>query len=168
MMDSYDEIFEMAQKLGLPQKPLWYDLYGCPHWKESRREGLERFIKPIRCQACGQVFRVCLVDAVYRGYGRGIIEHMLFSGKLPRDWHYGDAPAHPTPDKWGPDWWKGGWDVHCSGETMNSIPEHEFECWEFHEQEGKIPMYKKEFLAENEKEDEDEDEGEKKGEEKKE
>jgi hypothetical protein len=151
MLDGYDESFEMAQRLGLPQQPLWYDLHGCPRWQPPE-EQFKRFIKGIRCQACSQTFRVCLVDGVYRSYGRGIFEHAQFSGKIPRGWHYGDAPTHPAPDKWTPDWWKGGWDVTCMGVTMNSIPEPEWECWDF--KDGKVPIYKEEFLVENEKEDE--------------
>jgi hypothetical protein len=156
MLDHYEEIFEMAQKLGLPQKPIWYDVNGCPRWQEPEKRS-KMFVKGIRCQACGQLFRVCLVDAIYKGYGRSFLEHAQFSGKIPRGWHYGDAPAHPTPEHWGPDWWKKGWDVHCMGETMNSIPEYEWECWDFHEKEGKTPIYKKEFLVENDKDDGEEE-----------
>jgi hypothetical protein len=147
MLDGYSEVFAMAQKLGLPQQPLWYDLHGCPRWERPEKK-LEKFVKGIRCQACGQKFRVCLVDGIYRKYGHGIYESIHFSGSLPRNWHYGDAPQHPTPDKWGKDWWEGGWDAHCVGETMNSIPEPEWECWDF---KGKMPMYRKKFLVVKEK-----------------
>lgn len=149
MYDGYEEVFEMAQKLGLPQKPVWYDANGCPRWQEPK-EKLARFVKGIRCQACGQIFRVCLVDGIYRSYGHNYIERTLFHGKLPKGWHYGDAPNHPAPEKWGPDWWTKGWDVICVGVTMNSIPEYDWECWEFH---GKFPTYKDEYIVEREEED---------------
>jgi len=148
MLDGYEEIWGMAKKLGLPAKPLWYDLNGCPRWKEPE-EDLKKFVKPIRCQACGQMFMVCLVDDVYRSYGQGIYDHIRFSGKLPRDWHYGDPPTHPT--QWTPGWWEGGWNTVCMGVTMTSIPEPEFECYKFHE-DGKVPEYKDEFLLERRRE----------------
>lgn len=128
MYDGYDEVFAMAQALGKPQKPLWYDEGGCPRW-EPPPEDIAPFVRPIRCQACGQEMRVCLVDLVYRGY-KGF-KFGIPHGTLPRHWHYGDAPAHPSPEHWGPDWWTKGWDAGCAGTTMNSIPEWEFPEWDF-------------------------------------
>ena len=148
MLDGYEEIWEMAEKLGLPQKPLWWDVNGCPRWKDPKEE-LRKFVKLIKCQYCGQEMPTCLVDDVYRCYGKTFVDHVFFSGKLPRDWHYGDPPSHPRPDQWGPKWWNGGWDAVCTGVTMNSIPQPEFECWEW---SSGFPQYKKEFLAENDKE----------------
>jgi hypothetical protein len=154
MLDGYEEIYRMARKLNLSVHPAWWDLYGCPRWEEPQKKYL-KFIKAIRCQACGQVFMVRLVDDVYRHYGRSLITSIIFSGKLPKNWHYGDPPSHPSKrEDWGKLWWSGGWDMICMGTTMNSIPEPEFDQWEFSE-DGKLPRYKEEHLAEKEGEDED-------------
>lgn len=154
MLDGYEEIHRMARKLGLPPRPLWFDNNGCPRWEEPEKKH-KRFIKVIRCQACSQLFRVRLVDDVYRVYGRGLYASVFFSGKLPKHWHYGDPPIHPTkPGDWGGEWWDKGWDTICMGVTMNSIPEPEFDCWKF-KQEGELPEYKAEMLAEKESEDDD-------------
>lgn len=143
MLDGYEEIWEMASKLGLPEKPLWWDQYGCPRWQEPKEE-LGPFVKPIRCQSCGQEMRVCLVDDVYRSYGMNFIFH----GTLPKHWGYGDPPSHPDKDKWEGEWWKKGWGVLCMGVTMTSISEWEWEHWEF---DKSMPLYKEDHLAENEK-----------------
>ena len=150
MLDGYEEIWKMAKELGKPIRPLWWDMYGCPRWEEPKKE-LKRFIKLIACQYCSQKFAVCLVDDVYRQYSRERYQGIFFSGKLPKHWHYGDAPSHPPKkEMWDTQWWDGGWDTHCTGTTMTSIPEYEFEHWEL--KDG-IPRYKEHFLAENEKED---------------
>lgn len=145
MLDGYEEIWEMARKLGLAKKPIWWDQYGCPRWQEPKEE-LRIFVKPIRCQACGQEMNVCLVDDVYRSYKKG--GNFIFHGSLPKHWSYGDPPAHPDKDKWDEEWWTKGWDVICMGVTMTSISEWEFTEWTFGD---KLPLYKEEHLAENEK-----------------
>ena len=143
MLDSYNEIWEMAAKLKLSNKPLWYDLHGCPRWQDPKKESLTKYIKPIRCQYCNQLFMVSLVDAVYRSYNK---RWAMGSGRLPKSWSYGDPPAHPNKADWEKEkWWEGGWDVICTGVTMSSISEWEFEEWNL---EGKIPFYKEEHLAE--------------------
>lgn len=142
MLDAYGEIWDMARGLDLPTRPLWWDRYGCPRWKEPKEE-LKKFIKPIACQACGQQMLVCLVDDVYRHYGGSLRRSIFFSGKLPKHWGYGDPPNHPAkPDEWD----KESWSV-CMGVTMGSIPHHEFDEWNF--AEG-MPRYKDEHLAEKE------------------
>ncbi len=152
MLDGYEEILEMGRRLKLPNKPLWWDLYGCPRWKEPE-EQYKKFIKFIRCQACSQLFRVRLVDDVYKSYGRSLVSSIIFRGSLPKHWHYGDPPSHPSkPDEWDKEWWKGGWDSVCMGVTMNSIPEPEWDCWNFND-EGKLAQYKDEHLAEKEDDD---------------
>lgn len=146
MLDGYEEVWEMAAKLGLPPKPLWWDQFGCPRWQEPK-EQLRMFVKPIRCQACGQEFKVCLVDDVYRSYSKG--KNFIFHGTLPKHWSYGDPPNHPDKNKWEGEWWKNGWDVICMGVTMTSISEWEWNEWDF--ENKTLPLYKEENLAENEK-----------------
>lgn len=119
MKDFFEEVHGMAKQLGKPDKPLWYDVYGCPHWEEPREE-IKKFIRKIKCQECGQVFDVCPVHPVYRNYGDyGAVD------KLPGEWHYGDPPCHPrNPEDWKTNnWFKKGWMIVCGGVTMNSIPE---------------------------------------------
>lgn len=141
MLDGYEEIFEMAHKLGLSPKPVWYDNNGCPRWQEPDKR-IAQFVKPIRCQRCGQEFRVSLVDDVYHTYSRYL---GIRGGTLPEHWAFGDPPSHPTSDKWAANWWNGGWDVYCTGVTMTSIAEWEFPEWNL---EGNIPIYKDEKAVE--------------------
>lgn len=112
MTDDYKELHEMAQKLSLPAKPRWYDRNGCPHWQPPPKD-LRKYMRKIRCQACGKIFRVCLVHPVYKNYSN------KFNTDIPRDWYYGDPPSHPGGE-WKPGWWKGGWGKVCSGVTMTS------------------------------------------------
>jgi hypothetical protein len=126
------------------EQPAWYDVHGVPRYGRPP-EKLIPFMRCIKCQRCGEEFRVCLVGEIYHTlYGRAInIEegepcpanekdrhtriilapHMTTWNKetgsldplpLPGDWHYGDPPAHDG----------------CIGETMNSVPEYEWEEWE--------------------------------------
>lgn len=146
MHDSYDDI-----RSRIVENPVWYDIHGTPRYDQPTVP--LHLLGWIRCQRCGEKFWVSLTDNIYHmagndkvpGYGDRNVEedpdlvaawtedreglgkvwrkeyYKEWSGskhlRLRADWHYGDPPYH------------GG----CIGETMNSIPEYE---WEEYAQEG--------------------------------
>lgn len=132
MHDSYKDIHALT-----PDPPTWYDKNGCPRWGAPAPR-LHRFMGRIRCQHCNREFLVCMADPVYTidleemlklaaesGYkgplSDGNISQIPFLARngeeryvLDPDWHYGDPPFHG-----------------CIGDSMNSIPEYEWEDeWE--------------------------------------
>jgi hypothetical protein len=121
----------------IAEEPTWYSLMGVPRYGEPP-EDVRAFVKRIRCQACGKIFKVCLVDEVYKGlYGQTIgfspcgpcpedpqASHGRFAYQgmrklddarewvdlpLPEHWDYGDPPCHD-----------------CVGDTMSSEAEWEW------------------------------------------
>lgn len=122
MFDSYDDI-----KKRIAEKPTWWDVHGVPRYGDIP-EDMRPFVRRIKCQGCGRVFKVALVGNVYKNYGdetfdfvsvlwdveiEGEREPALYKPvyrepeAIPEDWHYGDPPAHD-----------------CVGDSMNSIPEY--------------------------------------------
>lgn len=139
MFDPYDDI-----KSRIDEKPYWYDVHGVPRYGDPP-DKLKPFIRKVKCQDCHMVFRVCLVGGIYPTYGGVSFRYepvtykplmmrdgvhdvpdtfkavYVKHGEIPEQWHYGDAPDHDSPDaKPGAK----GWDKHCVGVTMNSIPEY--------------------------------------------
>lgn len=127
----------------IPEEPRWYDVFGVPRYDEPNIP--EHLMGHIRCQSCHREFHVALVDDVYK---MDPFERYLPNGEvvsnvvvdyeintvtvngvkqikdieahlrgihlsLSPNWHYGDPPAHC-----------------CVGDTMNSIPEHEWDMLE--------------------------------------
>ena len=118
----------------IDEEPTWYDYNGVPRYGEIP-EDCREWAARIRCQYCGSEFTVLMVDEVYHAYGGHLIDirigepcpvepnerHLEFragglshhdrpNDPLPDGWHYGDPPIHG-----------------CVGDTMNSIPEYEWD-----------------------------------------
>jgi hypothetical protein len=109
MHDAYDDI-----RSRIDEPPAWFDVHGCPRWGVSTVP--RHLMGWIACQACGALFFVSLADPVYvNGLDNRNIQkvgdytHDHSHLELVDHWHYGDPPQHG-----------------CVGDTMNSIPQHEW------------------------------------------
>lgn len=120
MRDNYRDILELAH----PHKPVWWDLHGVPRFCHPPEKMLPA-MRHIKCQECGRVFWVCLVDC-YRNY---LGDPMDAQNLVPSEWYYGDPPFHGR-GLLGED------DVCYAGYCMSSIPEYE---WETYEDEHGLP-----------------------------
>ena len=135
MHDSYSDI-----RSRIAEEPVWYDINAVPRYDQPHVP--LHLMGRIKCQNCDKEFWVSLTDNVYhhagipglwdinvetnpeeyarltekRGYytvvrpetnkDYGACLHL----RLKRNWRFGDPPRH-----------------NCIGDTMNSIPEYEWE-----------------------------------------
>ena len=144
MKDNYQDILDLVGNTEV----VWYDIHGVPRFSNPPTVPLH-LLGRIRCQNCGKEFWVSLTDNVYHQagiYRDGICiagdsnveldpeEHARLTNvhsnglrvvcketyqeyhackhlRLKQNWRYGDPPFHG----------------YCVGETMNSIPEYEWQ-----------------------------------------
>lgn len=144
MNSYYDDI-----RSRIPEEPTWFDVNGAPRWGEPR-DDVKPFMGQLRCQDCHRIFRVCLVDEVYKTY-QGKAFRVMLGERCPNDpkefhvlfgyggmHHMGKAdaqgyikpPFKPYNDPLPTTWDYGDPPAHgCVGDTMSSIPEWEWESW---------------------------------------
>jgi len=142
MHDAYADILSR-----ITDEPVWYDIHGTPRFDVPHIP--LHLMGRIKCQNCRKEFWVSLTDNVYHQAamknkegitiagdrnveinqaeydrltevdknGLRIVKHTLSNLyheclhlRLKANWHFGDPPAHG-----------------CIGDTMNSIPEYEWE-----------------------------------------
>ena len=135
MKQNYSDIMDRIE-----DEPKWFDVFGVPRYDDSIIPS--HLMGHIQCQSCHREFYVALVDEVYRrdpferflpdgGIISNVVEdyevntttvngmkvvkdvEAMMQGvhlNLSPNWHYGDPPSHG-----------------CVGDTMNSIPEYEWE-----------------------------------------